>query len=281
MLVSCFHVAAKPSIVWLRPLEIGVERDRTTIIGGSQYDTMRFLARQISAFEHRFESYPVKRNWFLIKTATTEQQVYCFYGAGYQAQREEWGIYSSPTAIGLPYLIAAKKGTLDLFNNNGVVSLEHLLRNGYKTVLYDQVSNPWTEQVKSYDYPHSIVHINGIDIDLNKHTLQLIEVGRIDFGYVAHKELSHFTAQESEALSLFQIREFSQQVRQTKRVLCSRSAIGQAAVGSIDYAVTHIWANASLNAEFMRLNFKADGYSMPTQSVYEALWAEEFGPVAQ
>ena len=276
LLLTSAIVSAQPNIVWLRPLESGGERDGATITGGEHYRVMRFLAEQIPSFKHRFESYPIKRNWRLIQTASDETTGYCFFGAGYNPEREEWGIYSSPTAIGLPYLIAAPTGLLSLFENNGTVFLEHLLRNGYKTVLYGQVSNMWVAQIEQYDFPNSVLRISGIDTELNKHTLQLIDKRRIDFGYVAHKELALLSPEQLSRLSLYQVREFSQQVRQTKRVLCSRSTLGVQAVEQIDAALGQIRTDEHKNRQFMQLNFAADGYAVSTKALYEKLWVQEF-----
>ena len=53
----------KPTLIWMRPPELGVEGPGITITSGPVYDLMVHLSSYLESYSHQFEAYPVKRAW--------------------------------------------------------------------------------------------------------------------------------------------------------------------------------------------------------------------------
>ena len=104
------------------------------------------------------------------------------------------------------------------------------------------------------------------------HTIALLESGRIDFGYVGHRELSALPEEELDALNVYQISELSQQLRGTKRLLCSKSELGQAVTSDLDSALTHITSTPVKSQTLRDINFAADGYPLFLKPLFDERW---------
>lgn len=275
LLTAVFSVAAvaKSTIVWLRPPEIGMKVEGTTVVGGVQRDIMALIASQTPSFSHRFESYPLKRNWSLVRDNDIPDTVYCFYGAAYNDSRSAWGYFTKPTSMALPYTIASKAGALDDYlDNDGYVSLASLFASGKTTVVYDGIKNLWAEKVLTFSTPKNIVPMNVFGNDVSEHTLELIEVGRIDFGYVSDKELSLITDDRRAMLSEYSVIELAKEVRELDRILCSKNALGLAATQQLDKALDHISQDPNLSKELGSLNFSMLGYPNARKPTYLRYW---------
>lgn len=275
LLTAVFSVAAvaKSTIVWLRPPEIGMKVEGTTIVSGVQHDIMALIASQTPSFSHRFESYPLKRNWSLVRDNDTPDTVYCFYGAAYNDARSTWGYYTKPTSMALPYTIASKEGALeDYVDNDGHVSLASLFAGGKTTVMYDGIKNLWAEKVLSFSTPKNIVPMNVFGKDVFEHTLKLIEKGRIDFGYVSDKELSLITDDRRAMLSEYSVIELAKEVRELDRILCSKNALGLTATKQLDKALDIISQDPDLSKELGSLNFSMLGYPNTRKPTYLRYW---------
>jgi uncharacterized protein (TIGR02285 family) len=275
LLTAAFSVAAvaKSTIVWLRPPEIGMEIEGTTVLSGVQRDIMALIASQTPSFSHRFESYPLKRNWSLVRDGDMPDTVYCFYGAAYTDTRSTWGYYTKPTSMALPYTIASKEGALDDYvDNDGHVSLVSLFDNGKTTVVYDGIKNLWVEKVLTFSTPRNIVPMNVFGNDVFEHTLELIELGRIDFGYVSDKELSLITDNRRATLSEYSVIELAKEVRELDRILCSKNALGLKATQQLDKALDRISQDPELSKELGSLNFSMLGYPDARKPTYLRYW---------
>lgn len=275
LLTAVFSVAAvaKSTIVWLRPPEIGMKVEGTTVVSGVQHDIMALIASQTPSFTHRFESYPLKRNWSLVRDNDTPDMVYCFYGAAYNDARSTWGYYTKPTSMALPYTIASKEGALDDYvDNDGHVSLASLFAGGKTTVMYDGIKNLWAEKVLSFSTPKNIVPMNVFGKDVFEHTLELIELGRIDFGYVSDKELSLISNDRRAMLSEYSVNELAKEVRELDRILCSKNALGFAATQQLDKALDIISQDPDLSKELGSLNFSMLGYPNTRKPTYLRYW---------
>lgn len=274
--------ANTPSIVWLRPPEIDLTIDGVTIVDGPLFENMVYLASHLPQYSHRFEAYPIKRAWSLVKSATTPDTVYCFFGASYREERTTWGYFSEPTSINLPLLVVTSNAVSDTFfghehdNNNpqsvGTISLKSMLQKNYKTVLYSEVKNAYVDVIKQWAKSRNIVYINGLGKDLSLHTISLIETGRIDFGYVGHREIGSLNEEQLGKIAIYQAEELSQDVRLTKRLFCSKSALGQQVVGDVNHALEAIMRNPKSSQALRDVNFAADGYSNLLKPMFDERW---------
>ncbi|WP_421133231.1 hypothetical protein [Alteromonas sp. A079] len=275
LLTAVFSVAAvaKSTIVWLRPPEIGMEVEGTTIVSGVQHDIMALIASQTPSFSHRFESYPLKRNWSLVRDGNTPDTVYCFYGAAYNEARSKWGYYTKPTSLALPYTIASREGALnDYVDNDGHVSLPSLFAGGKTTVVYDGIKNLWVNKVLTFAGSNNIVPMNVFGKDVFEHTLELIEKGRIDFGHVSERELSLITRDRRAMLSEYSVVELANEVRELDRILCSKNALGLTATKQLDRALDIISQDQDLSKELGSLNFSMLGYPNTRKPTYLRYW---------
>jgi hypothetical protein len=173
------------TMTWLRPMSFGIEVEGVEIVGGPELQVMQYLAERMPQYEHKFESYPLKRNWYLIQNPTDDDNVYCFYGASYKAERETWGYFSEPTTILMPYPIVSLKGALDKYSKNGSVSLKQLFSADLSTVLFDGAVNVWTEAVRTYSEDNSnFLKFNVGHANAENLSSSLLKSRRIDFAYV-------------------------------------------------------------------------------------------------
>ena len=154
------------------------------------------------------------------------------------------------------------------------VSLRTLLRQNLRTVLYDEVNNVYADTVEQWATPNNVVRLNGLGKDLGMHTIELLESGRIDFGYVGHREFSVLPKEELDVLHVYQISELSQELRGTKRVLCSKSELGHIVTNALDNAFTDIMSNPKQNQIFRDINFAADGYPLFFKPLFDERWSK-------
>jgi len=154
------------------------------------------------------------------------------------------------------------------------ISLRALLQQNLRTVLYNDVNNVYADTVEQWATKNNVVRLNGLSKDLGMHTIALLESGRIDFGYVGHRELSALPEEELDALNVYQISELSQQLRGTKRLLCSKSELGQAVTSDLDSALTHITSTPMKSQTLRDINFVADGYPLFLKPLFDERWKQ-------
>ena len=213
----------------------------------------------------------------MIKNQAQDNQVHCFFGASYKQERESWGYYSLPTSIGLPIRIVARKEAFAEYADKDVVSIQALFSQGFKVVLYEQVKNIWVDTVKKYQRtPRSVLQMSGLDMNLNQHTLELIKRGRIDFGYVSHKEIKNSSLDNSDTFSVYQVKELANQVRRTSRVLCSKTDLGYQFVQSLNATLDAIAGDPERSQSLRDLNFQAEGYRQSIKNTYDKHWTDTF-----
>lgn len=275
----------KPTIIWMRPPELGVEGPGITITSGPVYDLMVHLSSYLESYSHQFEAYPVKRAWSLIQHEKSSQKVYCFYGASYQEERTKWGYYSEPTSINLPLLVVSRKALPPLIDdeeNVGLsqsvkglfesVSLQALLNQNLKTVLYKDVSNAYARTVEQWATKYNVLRVHSLGRDLGMHTIALLKSGRIDFGYVGPREIAAISKEELDTFHVYQVSELSEELRGTKRLLCSKTALGQEVTTSLNQALARIFANPEKSEILKNANFSADGYSHRLRPLFDERW---------
>ncbi|WP_394223403.1 hypothetical protein [Alteromonas gracilis] len=274
-------VAQKPTVVWLRPPGLDIESNGVTITSGPMYDLMAYLSGFLDNYHHQFETYPVKRAWSLIKNHHSSEQVYCFYGASFKEKRTEWGYFSQPTSTNLPLIIVSKRNLQPFANNNDAqiakghftsISLQNLFAHGFKTVLYNDVNNAYADAVEQWASDKNIVRLNSLDKDLGIHTIALLKNGRIDFGYVGHRELSALSEEELDSLYVYQVSELSQKVRGTKRLLCSKSELGQAVTKDLNGALERAFSEPQLSQTLREINFSSDAYPVLLKPLFDERW---------
>ena len=73
-----------------------------SIVSGSALELMKLVANNIENVNHRFEAYPIRRSWQLIKNTKQDQLAYCFWGASYKKERRIGA--TLPNQRLLPYL---------------------------------------------------------------------------------------------------------------------------------------------------------------------------------
>ncbi|MEC9165247.1 MAG: hypothetical protein VX649_14185, partial [Pseudomonadota bacterium] len=79
---------------------------------------------------------------------------------------------------------------------------------------------------------------------------------------------------ELDALDVYQISELSQQLRGTKRLLCSKSELGQAVTSDLDSALTHITSTPIKSQTLRDINFVADGYPLFLKPLFDERWKQ-------
>lgn len=260
-----------PTLVWLKPLESDQVMKGNTIVKGDALNLLTFVANHIDEVEHRFEAYPIRRSWRLIQNHQDQHLAHCFWGANYKKEREDWGYFSEPTTVELPYIVAAKKDQLDAFETDGKVSVTQLLNKGYSTVVFEEVSNPLTEIIRQSGQ-HEVVKVSGLDKDLSDHTLTMIEKGRINFGYVSYRAIANLAVDQNPHLSLYEVQELSSEQLKDGRILCSKNAFGKKMVAAINTALLTIRNDENLRSTFKALIFTAEGYPANLKQTFEQQW---------
>jgi len=282
LFIFTFFIAFKgysqETITWLKPIESDQKMIRNEIVSGSSLDLMSFVAKQLPAFKHQFEAYPIKRSWALIQERKIAGHTYCFWGADYKAEREQWGYFTKPTSVSLPYMIGARKGELVQYVRDGAISVTALLRAGFATVIFDNVVNPWTKIVEQAPND-SLIEISGIDKDLSEHTLQMIEIKRIDFGYISHRTIANLDLYNSGNIALYEIEEMIDSDSREAWILCSKTPQGKKVVSNIDQALSHIFDEHSLSMQMKELVFKAEGYPQRYKTLFDKQWDNAFNPL--
>ena len=273
---GCFFATAvnatpAPTVVLLKPLGSDQVMKGNTRVQGDALNLLTFVASQIADVEHKFEAYPIRRSWRLIQQQEEPHVAYCFWGANYKKEREDWGYFSEPTTVELPYLVAAKQGSLDAFAVDGKVSVRQLLKSGYSTVVFEEVSNLLSEIIRQSGQ-HEVIKVSGLDKDLSDHTLMMIEKGRIHFGYVSYRAIANLAVEQNPQFSLYQVQELSAENLKDGRILCSKTAFGQQMVAAINTALRTIRHDESLRSKFKALIFKAEGYPANLQPTFWQQW---------
>ena len=275
----------KPTVVWVRPPELGVKGPGIAITSGPVYNVMAHLSGYLDNYNHEFEAYPVKRAWSLIQHEKSAQRVYCFYGASYQEERTKWGYYSLPTSINLPLLIVSKRELLPLKSNQDnhgtekkgkgqfpSISLQALLNQHFKTVLYNDVSNAYASAVEQWATKYNVLRVNSLGKDLGMHTIALIKSGRVDFGYVGSRELAALSKDELNDLHVYQLSELSTGLRGTKRLLCSKTELGREVTSGLNNALRLIFFQPDKSKTLRDTQFIADGYSNRLKPIFDERW---------
>jgi hypothetical protein len=275
---GCFFATAAnaadtlaPTLVWLKPLESDLVMQGNTIVKGDALNLLAFVANHIDEVEHRFEAYPIRRSWRLIQNNLDQQLAHCFWGANYIKEREDWGYFTEPTTVELPYIVAAKKDHLDAFETDGKVSVTQLLKKGYSTVVFEEVSNPLTEIIRQTDQLE-VIKVSGLDKDLSAHTLMMIEKGRINFGYVSYRAIASLAVDKNPHFSLYEVQELSSENLKDGRILCSKNEFGKKMVASIYTALLTIRNDENLRTTFKALTFKAEGYPANLKQTFGQQW---------
>jgi len=269
-------------VVWLRPPEASMTIDGVTIAAGPMLDNIKYLASHLPEFRHKFEAYPVKRALSLVKTGSSNNNVYCFFGASLNEDRQQWGYFSTPTSINLPILILGNKAVIgstqatnteDINGPFPLISIQKLLEADFKTVLYEGVANAYGKTVKQAQTVENVIMLNGLGKDLGLHTIALLKTGRIDFGYVGHGELNTLSLSELEQFNTFQAEELSYNTRGTKRLFCSLTPLGKKVITAFDHALTSILSNEKSANTLRDINFEAEGYSPMFKTLFESRWS--------
>ena len=66
----------KPTVTWVRPPELGLEGNGVSITAGPLYDVMAYLSTYLNGYEHKFEVYPVKRAWSLVRNTHSSENMF-------------------------------------------------------------------------------------------------------------------------------------------------------------------------------------------------------------
>lgn len=276
---STFAAWAKPTMIWLRPKSYGVVVVGTRIVAGPELQFMRWLADRLPEYEHQFESYPLKRNWHLIKHNRDPQQAYCFYGATHNVDRETWGVFTEPTTVLLPYPIVAKQGSLDAWLENDMISVATLMQAGKSTALFNGVTNMWTSVVEQYsDSQQQVFTLDAGERDVGMLSAELLKKGRIDFAFVGsgQQEISKIESKLAMKLSVYQTRELADNVVAGNRLLCEKSVLGQNIAENLNKVLFGIQQSADVNREFRDLNFEVIGYHPSLRPAFNYHWQQYF-----
>lgn len=241
------------------------------IVEGAALDLLQFVAAEIENVDQEFHAYPVKRSWHLIQNESNSEVAYCFWGASYKKEREDWGRFTQPISITLPYMVVTRKGELASYVSNGEIAASKLLNDGYSTVVYDRVINPWTKIMDQIENK-VIVKVTGINKDLSDHTLLMVERKRIDFGYVSHRAIANLDLYNHPNVDLYEIREMNQIEDASSRVLCSKTALGKKYAVRIDDVLSRIKQNRKLNTKLRDLTFKSEGYPENLRARFNLYW---------
>jgi len=266
---------ATSTLIWLKPIESDQKMEGSTIVDGSALELMLFVANQIKDVDHKFEAYPIRRSWHIIQNRKRAQTAYCFWGADYEKEREEWGYFTNPTSVSLPYMIAARKGELSAYDDNGAVSVKQLLKSGYSTVIFENVINAWTKVIEQASH-NDVVQISGLDKDLSDHTLLMIEKRRIDFGYVSHRTIANLDIYNNHKVTLYEISELSDAEGRVDRLLCSKTPFGKQMATSINQTLAKIHHDKALSLKMKGLIFKAEGYPDRLKEAFDRQWDKAF-----
>ena len=273
-----------PTVVWLRPPEVGATTEGIRISEGPMYDNMFLLAKNLKGYKHRFESYPIKRAWALVKGGSSSDEVYCFFGASYRLERTTWGYFSQPSSVNLPMLIVVSKSLHQQLILNDIApqkaqsglfettSVERLLSKNYRTVLYSEVKNAFSETIRPWANNRNLVVLNGLGKDLGLHTIELIKNGRIDFGYVGHMELYSLTPEQLNDTYVYQIEELSNDTRGTKRLFCSKTPLGKQVTHDFNHTLINLMHDEVENIALRDISFMADGYPALLKPTFDARW---------
>lgn len=280
--VPAGYALSQPAMIWLRPNSYGVEVVGTRIVAGPEFEFMQWLSARLGQYQHRYESYPLKRNWHLVKTNQKPDHAYCFFGASKNAERESWGYFTQPTTILLPYPVAAKQGSLDGFVENNRVSVTQLLNAGKSTVLVEGARNMWTDLLETaaqHDKSKAtIIRITPGARSVAEQTAQLLKKDRIDFGYVGsgYDEISRLEQILEMQLSVYQVAEFAGNIRGGNRILCEKTDLGLRIRNDINEALNTIAEEPHLEQQYRDLNFKVIGYHPSLKAVFDEAWQSQF-----
>ena len=78
--------------------------------------------------------------------------------------------------------------------------------------------------------------------------------------------------EELDTLSVYQVSELSEELRGTKRLLCSKTALGQEVTTSLNQTLARIFANPEKSEILRDTNFRADGYSHRLKPLFDERW---------
>ena len=267
--------ASAQKLFWLKPLESDLQMKGSQITDGAALNLMQFVASQIDDIEHEFHAYPVKRSWYLIQKDISSDKVYCFWGADYSKDREDWGIFTQPSSVTLPYMVATRKDELTDYTSDGAIEVTKLLNDGYSTVIYDKVINAWTKIIDTVENK-VIVKVSGISQDLSDHTVLMVERKRIDFGYVSHRAIANLDLYNNPKINLYEIHEMNLLNEKSSRMLCSKTLLGRQYSELINSALIRIQKNKELNQKLRDLTFESEGYAENLRTRFNEVWNKAF-----
>ena len=275
------YAQQKPKMIWLKkPTPGKIDVQGTTITGGSYKTIMDIFASNLQEFDHEFKAYPMKRNWHLVKNSP-KNTAYCYFGAAVKPERKEWGYYSKPSSISLPYTMAAPRGTLDKYETNGFVSIKELFEKGHKTLLFKEVHNMWVEVIKSYqnDYPHLIRDFVGNNHGMEEWTAKLLKAGRIDFGFVGlgAKRIEDMGKKVGLSMSMYQIKELIGKEKPFMNVLCSKNPSGKRMVDALDLVIEKLVNDGPEGRIFRDKYFEAAAHHKKFKPTFDAIWSRFYG----
>lgn len=247
------------------------------IVAGHAFDKMQLLAEQLPNYQHKFEAYPIKRAWHLIRDTTSVDTTYCFIGAAYREARKAWGVYTQPTSVELPILIVSRTGELSKFAKQNKVSLKTLLNNGFTTIQYESVSNSFSKILTNLNVEKdSVLYVSGVSSDLIAHTVSMVESKRVDLGYVSYRHAKKANLYDNPKLQLFNVIESEYLVRKSDRILCSRTKLGYQVVLDIDGAITKIQTTETLRQFWIDTLFKEEGYPDAMYEKFQQTWNNQY-----
>lgn len=126
---------SKEKIIWpyvcFKPLYI-CQDDK--LVGGSGYDIVQLLWKEMVDYEHTLMLMPIKR---IIESAK-EGQKQLFYGLYKTPERQKFLEYSLPCRISTPTFLVIRKSELANFSDDRTISLQDVLDNKAITFLYLQ-----------------------------------------------------------------------------------------------------------------------------------------------
>lgn len=265
----------KQSMIWLRNESFAIDVDGINIVNGPDYNVMKFLAERLPEYAHRFESYPLKRNWLLIKSPQPVDETYCFYSAGVTNERKQWGLYSAPITIILPYPIVSLKGALQEYDKGGAVSIEDLFSAGLYTVMFDGMENMWTKVVNDRrKFDSLILRLNAGHQDVYDVSAKLLKSKRIDFAYVGagYTEITALERRHGISLKVYKLKELRGNVVGGRRILCAKSENGAVIIDRLNKALLEISDEPETSVQFRDLNFNGIGYHPDLKPTFDRHW---------
>jgi hypothetical protein len=104
----------------------------------------------------------------------------------------------------------------------------------------------------------------------------MIEIKRIDFGYISHRTIANLDLYKSSNIELYEIEEMIGSKSREAWILCSKTPQGKKVVSSIDKALNNIFNKHSLSMQMKELVFKAEGYPQKYKSLFDKQWDSAF-----